>query len=148
VQRISYEAPHYATASLLGPNILFSTLFSNTLNLCSSLNVREQVSHPIYPTKILFVTLISPPSLQLHVQPIVTSLISLHYYVTCTNHKVLRVVYHLGDLDIDGRTILKRILWTGCKDVEWIYLAQDRIQWQAVVNTVMNLRLPLKAGDD
>jgi polysaccharide pyruvyl transferase WcaK-like protein len=30
----------------LGPNILLSTLFSNTLNLCSSLNVRDQVSHP------------------------------------------------------------------------------------------------------
>jgi hypothetical protein len=34
-----------ATSSLLGPNILFSTLFSNTLNLCSSLSVRDQVSH-------------------------------------------------------------------------------------------------------
>jgi hypothetical protein len=31
---------------LLGPNILLSTLFSNTLSLCSSLNVRDQVSHP------------------------------------------------------------------------------------------------------
>jgi hypothetical protein len=29
----------------LGPNILFNTLFSNTLSLCSSLNVRDQVSH-------------------------------------------------------------------------------------------------------
>jgi hypothetical protein len=28
------------TSFLLGPNILLSTLFSNTLNLCSSLNVR------------------------------------------------------------------------------------------------------------
>jgi polysaccharide pyruvyl transferase WcaK-like protein len=32
--------------SLLGPNILLSTLFSNTLSLCSSLSVRDQVSHP------------------------------------------------------------------------------------------------------
>jgi hypothetical protein len=24
----------------------------------------------------------------------------------------------------------------------WIYLAEDRVQWQAVVNTVMNLRFP------
>jgi hypothetical protein len=31
---------------LFGPNILLRTLFSNTLNLCSSLNVRDQVSHP------------------------------------------------------------------------------------------------------
>ena len=29
---------------LLAPNIFLSTLFSNTLNLCSSLNVRDQVS--------------------------------------------------------------------------------------------------------
>jgi hypothetical protein len=34
------------TSSLYGPNILLSTLFSNTLSLCFSLNVRDQVSHP------------------------------------------------------------------------------------------------------
>jgi hypothetical protein len=34
------------TSSLLGPNILLRTLFSNTLSLCSSLSVRGQVSHP------------------------------------------------------------------------------------------------------
>jgi hypothetical protein len=34
------------TSSLFRPNILLSTLFSNTLNLCFSLNVRDQVSHP------------------------------------------------------------------------------------------------------
>jgi hypothetical protein len=34
------------TSSLFGPNILLSALFSNTLSLCSSLNVRDQVSHP------------------------------------------------------------------------------------------------------
>jgi len=34
------------TFSLLGQNILLSTLFSNTLNLRSSLSVRRQVSHP------------------------------------------------------------------------------------------------------
>jgi hypothetical protein len=34
------------TSSLIGPNILFSTLFWNTLSLCSSFNVRDQVSHP------------------------------------------------------------------------------------------------------
>jgi hypothetical protein len=34
--------------SLFGPNtrIFLSTLFSSTLSLCSSLNVRDQVSHP------------------------------------------------------------------------------------------------------
>ena len=38
------------TSSLLGPNILLNTLFSNTLSLCSSLNVKDQVSHP-YKTR-------------------------------------------------------------------------------------------------
>jgi hypothetical protein len=34
------------TPSLLGPNIPFSTLFSNIHNLRPSFNVSEQVSHP------------------------------------------------------------------------------------------------------
>jgi hypothetical protein len=38
------------TSSLFGPNIPLSTLFSNTLSLRSSLNVRDQVSHPYRTT--------------------------------------------------------------------------------------------------
>jgi hypothetical protein len=34
------------TSYLFGPNILLSTLLSKTLSLCTSLNVRDQVSHP------------------------------------------------------------------------------------------------------
>ena len=34
------------TSSLLGPNILLNTLFSNTLSFLSSCNVNDQVSHP------------------------------------------------------------------------------------------------------
>jgi hypothetical protein len=28
----------------------------------------------------------------------------------------------------------------GCEGVDWMPLAQDRDQWQSLVNTVMNLR--------
>ena len=42
--------PHSpVTSSLLGPNILLSTLFSDTLSLCSSHNVSDKVSH-LYKT--------------------------------------------------------------------------------------------------
>jgi hypothetical protein len=38
------------TSCLFGPNILLNTPFSNTLSLRSSLNVRDQVSHPYSTT--------------------------------------------------------------------------------------------------
>jgi hypothetical protein len=37
------------------------------------------------------------------------------------------------------RMDIREIGWC---DVDWIDLAQDRDQWRAVVNTVMNLRVP------
>jgi len=40
----------YITSSPLGPNILLSILFSNTLYLCSYIKVRVQVSHPYKTT--------------------------------------------------------------------------------------------------
>jgi hypothetical protein len=36
--------------SLLGPNILLNTMFSNTLSLHSTPNVNDQVSHPYKTT--------------------------------------------------------------------------------------------------
>jgi hypothetical protein len=30
----------------------------------------------------------------------------------------------------------------GCGDVDWIGLAKDRNRWRAVVNSVLNLRVP------
>ena len=38
------------TSSLLGPNILLHTMFSNTLSFLSSRNVKDQVSHPYKTT--------------------------------------------------------------------------------------------------
>jgi hypothetical protein len=35
----------------------------------------------------------------------------------------------------------------GFGDVDWIHLAEDRDRWRALVNTVMNLRVPLNAGN-
>jgi len=38
------------TSFLLGPSIFLSTLFLNAISLCSSLNMRNQVSHPCNTT--------------------------------------------------------------------------------------------------
>ena len=39
---------------------------------------------------------------------------------------------------------LQQVGWGG---IYWIDLAQDRVTWQALVNAVMNLRVPLNAGN-
>jgi hypothetical protein len=36
---------------------------------------------------------------------------------------------------------------TGWEGVDWMHLAQDRDQWQAVMNTVKNLRGFIKGGE-
>jgi hypothetical protein len=38
---------------------------------------------------------------------------------------------------------LREIGWDG---IHWIDLVQDRDQWRALVNTVMNLRVPYNSG--
>jgi hypothetical protein len=49
---------------------------------------------------------------------------------------------HLEDPGEDGWITLKCIfkMWDGA--VDWIHLAQDRDRWWALVNAVMNLRVP------
>jgi hypothetical protein len=37
------------------------------------------------------------------------------------------------------KMVLREIGWDG---MDWIELAQDRNQWRALLNTVMNLRVP------
>jgi len=52
---------------------------------------------------------------------------------------------HLGDPGVD-RTILRWIFRKlDAGDMDWIELAQDRDRWQALVNAVMNLRVPQNA---
>lgn len=46
------------TSSFLDPNIFLSTLYSNTLSLCSSLNMRNQVSQPYKKQANLFVLIL------------------------------------------------------------------------------------------
>ena len=55
----------------------------------------------------------------------------------------LRVRDHLGDPDVDGRIILRWIFrkWDGGV-MDWIEVARDRDRWRALVNSVMDLRVP------
>jgi hypothetical protein len=49
---------------------------------------------------------------------------------------------HLVDPGVDGRIILKWIFERLDGVIDCIYLSEDRDRWRAVVNAVMNLRLP------
>jgi hypothetical protein len=48
----------------------------------------------------------------------------------------------LKDPGVDGRIILKCIFERFGGGIDWMNLAQDRDRWRAVVNAVMNLRVP------
>jgi hypothetical protein len=48
---------------------------------------------------------------------------------------------HSKNLSVDRNMILERI--SGKQGVDWMHLAQDRDQWQALVNKVMNLHVPI-----
>jgi hypothetical protein len=55
---------------------------------------------------------------------------------------VLKEGNHLGDPGVDGRIILKLIFKKLDGTMYWIELTQDRDRWRAVVNAVMNRRVP------
>jgi hypothetical protein len=48
----------------------------------------------------------------------------------------------LEDPGVDGRIILKCIFKKWDRGMDWINMAQDRDRRRAVVNVVMNLRVP------
>ena len=48
----------------------------------------------------------------------------------------------MDDPGVDGRIILKLIFERLDGGIDWIGLAQDMDRWWALVNTVMNLRVP------
>jgi hypothetical protein len=54
----------------------------------------------------------------------------------------LRKRYYLEDLGVCGRIILKWIFKKLCRGMERIYLTQARYSWQALVNLVINFRVP------
>ena len=59
----------------------------------------------------------------------------------------LRERLHLEDTGLGERIILKWVfrkcdIW----DMDWIDVAQDRDRWRALVNAVMNFRVPKNAG--
>jgi hypothetical protein len=60
----------------------------------------------------------------------------------------LRERDHFEDSGVDGRIILKWIFRKlNVGGMDWMGLAQDRDRWRALVNAVMNLRIPQNAGN-
>ena len=65
-----------------------------------------------------------------------------------------RCVYRILVVKLEGKRPLGRpgrrwednikmdLQEVGCRSMDWIDLAQDRDRWRAIVNAVMNLRIP------
>jgi len=48
----------------------------------------------------------------------------------------------LEDPGVDGDNFKMDLQEVGCGSTEWIDLTQDRDRWRALVNEIMNLRVP------
>ena len=72
------------TSSLLGPNTLLNTLFSNTLSLRSSLNVSDQVSHQYRTTGKIIVLYIFIFWFLAHIHTWSKYILSILIWMTCT----------------------------------------------------------------
>jgi len=49
---------------------------------------------------------------------------------------------HFEEPSVDGRIILIWSSGSGMERMDWIHLPQDRDGWRALVNEVMNIRVP------
>jgi hypothetical protein len=54
----------------------------------------------------------------------------------------LKVIDYWEDLGVGGRITKLDLREIGIDGTNWIWLAQDRVQWWAFVNMVMNLEVP------
>ena len=104
VRNTNHLAPRYAissiptvTSSLLAPNILLKTMFSNTLSSLSSRNINDQVPHPYKTTGkiiVLYILILESEKLgqNIRVSYCRSFLNNLHYWPRCKNNSLYIVI--------------------------------------------------------
>jgi hypothetical protein len=128
--------------------VLLCTLFSNTLCLCSSLTIRDHVSHTYRTTgKIIVLYIPSAHSIcnirntRLHIQRASDLIQTINAFKICL---LFYLFFYQRERNQLGRPRRRRIdnikmdlLEIGLSVVDWIGLAQDRYRY-----VVMNLQAP------